>query len=95
MTYHILIIIIALIASAACGFIMIPQIMNFCKRKNIYDIPNARKLHKNAIPRLGGISFMPSMLLAFLLAILVMDNVTGQEHVTISLWTCTFFVSLS
>ena len=94
MTYHILIIIIALIASAACGFIMIPQIMNFCKRKNIYDIPNARKLHKNAIPRLGGISFMPSMLLAFLLAILVMDNVTGQEHVTISLWTCTFFISL-
>ena len=94
MTYHILIIIIALIASAACGFFMIPQIMNFCKRKNIYDIPNARKLHKNAIPRLGGISFMPSMLLAFLLAILVMDNVTGQEHVTISLWTCTFFISL-
>ena len=94
MTYHILIIIIALIASAACGFFMIPQIMNFCKSKNIYDIPNARKLHKNAIPRLGGISFMPSMLLAFLLAILVMDNVTGQEHVTISLWTCTFFISL-
>ena len=73
---------------------MIPQIMNFCKQKNLYDIPNARKVHKNAIPRLGGISFMPSMLLAFLLALLGMDNIMGKEHISISLWTCTFFISL-
>ena len=73
---------------------MIPQILNFCKQKNLYDIPNARKVHKNAIPRLGGISFMPSMLLAFLLALMVMDKMTGKEHVEISLWTCTFFISL-
>ena len=84
----------ALVVSALCGFIMIPQIINFCMRKNLYDIPNIRKVHKNAVPRLGGISFMPSMLLAFLLAVLVMDNLTGKENVSISLWTCSFFISL-
>ena len=91
---YILFIVVAFFVSALCGFFMIPQIMNFCKQKNLYDIPNARKVHKNAIPRLGGISFMPSMLLAFLIALVVMDNLTGKEHVAISLWTCTFFISL-
>ncbi len=91
---HYLLIFLAFVISIFAGFFMIPQIMNFCQAKKLYDIPNERKMHKNAIPRLGGISFMPSMLLSFLLALVVMDKMTGEEHVTISLWTCTFFISL-
>ena len=94
MLQNILLTILAFILSSVFGFFMIPQIMNFCKRKKLYDIPNERKVHKNAIPRLGGISFMPSMLLAFFLAIIVMDHITGEEPLTISLWTCSFFISL-
>ena len=94
MTHYIFISLVALVASAVIGFFMIPQIMNFCQRKKLYDIPNERKVHKNAVPRLGGISFMPSMLLAFFLALIVLDKVTGEEPITISLWTCSFFVSL-
>lgn len=88
------IIIAAFVVSAVCGFISIPQIMNYCKRKNLYDIPNERKIHKNAIPRLGGICFLPSMFVAFLLAIFVFDHVTGRTEVTLSLWSCMFFISL-
>ncbi len=94
MTHHIILTFVAFVISALCGFVMIPQIMNFCKSKNLYDIPNARKVHKNAVPRLGGISFMPSMLLAFFLAISVMDQITGTNQVTVSTWTCCFFISL-
>jgi len=94
MIQDLLLTIFAFVLSAVFGFFMIPQIMNFCKRKKLYDIPNERKVHKNAIPRLGGISFMPSMLLAFFLAIIVMDHITGEEPLTISLWTCSFFISL-
>ena len=30
------------IISMVCGFIFIPIILNFCKAKQLYDIPNAR-----------------------------------------------------
>ena len=89
-----IVILLAFVVSMVSGFFMIPQIINFCQQRKLYDIPNERKVHKNAIPRLGGLSFMPSMLLAFFLAIFVMHKLTGEEPMTISLWTATFFVSL-
>ncbi len=85
---------IAFVVSALSGLILIPIIMKFCKKKKLYDIPNERKVHKNAIPRLGGISFMPSMLLAFVLALAVMSQLTGEKSIKISLWTGCFFISL-
>ena len=54
----------AFILSLICGFVFTPVILDYCKRKRLYDIPNERKVHKKAIPRLGGISFIPSMLTA-------------------------------
>ena len=80
--------------SMLCGFIFIPLINKFCRDRKLYDIPDSRKVHKNAIPRLGGISFLPSMLLAFLLVIMVYQNITGEESMTFSMWSVTFFISL-
>ena len=94
MTLEILLIIIAFLASAGSGVILIPQILDFCKRKGLYDIPNARKLHKNAIPRLGGICFIPSMLLAFFIAIMLFDGISNKQHIIISTWSIAFLVSL-
>lgn len=94
MIHYLLISFVAFALSALIGFLMIPQIVSFCIRKKLYDIPNERKVHKNPVPRLGGISFLPSMLLAFFLALVVLDRVTGEEPITISLWTCSFLVSL-
>ena len=62
MTQYIIYIFGAFLVSALCGFIIMPIIMKFCKKKGLYDIPDGRKIHHNAIPRLGGISFLPSML---------------------------------
>ncbi len=94
MTQYLLYIFLAFILSMICGFIFIPQIMSFCERKKLYDIPNARKVHKNAIPRLGGISFLPSMLLAFICVIFILNRKDGYEHVSMSLWSMYFLVSL-
>ena len=94
MNIHYIYIIISFLASIICGVIFIPQIMNYCKRKKLYDIPNERKVHKNAIPRLGGLSFLPSMVIAVLVALLVFNGISGKEQVTLSLWTCLFFISL-
>ena len=56
----------AFLLSLLCGGISTPLVLDFCKRKRLYDIPNERKVHKNATPRLGGITFFPSMLIAFI-----------------------------
>jgi UDP-N-acetylmuramyl pentapeptide phosphotransferase/UDP-N-acetylglucosamine-1-phosphate transferase len=80
--------------SALCGFIFIPMILNFCKEKKIYDIPDERKIHKSGIPRLGGISFLPSMLIAFLVTTFTFNRFTGVSEVTFSLWSLYFFISL-
>ena len=58
MENHIILVLSAFIISTVCGFIIIPYIINFCIRKKLYDIPNARKIHQNVIPRLGGICFL-------------------------------------
>ena len=47
--------------------IIIPQILLISFRKKLFDEPDERKIHKAAVPRLGGIAFMPSILFAMAL----------------------------
>ena len=47
--------------------IIIPQILLIAFRKNLFDTPDPRKIHKTEVPRLGGIAFFPSILFAMLL----------------------------
>ena len=39
--------------------ILIPQILLVAFRRNLFDEPDPRKIHKGAVPRLGGIAFTP------------------------------------
>ncbi len=94
MTLYILLILGAMTISMGCGFLAIPVILDFCKEKRLYDIPNARKMHKTMIPRLGGVAFMPSMLIAFILALLVMANDYQGNRISINLWSLYFFLGL-
>ncbi|MBO5186076.1 MAG: undecaprenyl/decaprenyl-phosphate alpha-N-acetylglucosaminyl 1-phosphate transferase [Prevotella sp.] len=94
MNRYLLYILGSFLVSGACGAVFIPLINRFCKKRNLYDLPNARKIHKTGIPRLGGISFLPSMIAAFLLAMSVFNTVGANGQITISLWSCLFFVSL-
>ena len=89
-----IVIISALIISAVCGFIAIPNILNFCLKRKIFDIPNSRKVHKNLVPRLGGISFIPSMLLAFILALAMLSYEYKGHIIQINLWSAFFLLSL-
>lgn len=41
--------------------IVIPQILLIAFRKKLFDEPDERKIHKGAVPRLGGLAFMPSI----------------------------------
>ena len=93
-TQNYIFIIASFLLSMACGLACIPYIIRFCMKKGLYDMPGGRKVHKNAIPRLGGISFMPSMFLASLIVMVVFGAQTGTGQIQISYWTVGFFVSL-
>ena len=68
----------AFVVSCVCGFAFIPAILKFCKEKQLYDLPDTRKRHKTAVPRLGGISFMPSMFISFVLSMLALCLMEGR-----------------
>lgn len=82
------------IISMLTGFGFIPVILSFCRKKKLYDMPDERKVHHAAIPRLGGISFLPSMLLAAVIMLLAFESLTGVRKVTMSVWTVSFLISL-
>lgn len=86
---------IAFSLSITCGFAFIPRILNFCKNRNLYDIPDSRKVHRQAIPRLGGVSFLPSMLAATIVALLVWSFAYNGKKIEISPWTIYFAVGLA
>ena len=57
------------VLSFVFSFVFLPQIMKISKRKRLYDIPDSRKSHEEKIPRLGGIAFFPSIVLAMSLVV--------------------------
>lgn len=60
--------------SAILAGIIIPKILLIAFRKRLFDEPDERKIHTAAVPRLGGIAFMPSIIfsLCFVIGIEVL-----------------------
>jgi UDP-N-acetylmuramyl pentapeptide phosphotransferase/UDP-N-acetylglucosamine-1-phosphate transferase len=57
-----LLIILSLLISIILSALIIPRILVVAFRKKLFDIPDERKVHSGIIPRLGGISFVPTIL---------------------------------
>jgi len=69
--YNILIVIVACFASMVVEMMILPRIIFIAKKKRLFDLPDERKKHNMPIPRLGGISFTPVILLVGLFSIFV------------------------
>jgi UDP-GlcNAc:undecaprenyl-phosphate/decaprenyl-phosphate GlcNAc-1-phosphate transferase len=67
---------LALIVSSA----MTPLVLSLSHRRSWYDIPNARKIHTNLIPRLGGIAIFWGFVLAAVLVPLLLPLVFGGSR---------------
>ena len=74
-----LLILLAFIISVVFSMLIIPRILIVALTKRLFDMPNERKIHTGAIPRLGGISFAPTILfsLAFVSAIAYLGYLYG------------------
>lgn len=52
------------LTSILFGMLIIPRILVISHKKRLYDVPDARKVHTTPIPRLGGLSFFPVILMS-------------------------------
>lgn len=88
-------IILAFAISAFVARVIIPRILLISLRKKLFDMPDERKVHKRAIPRLGGVSFFPTILLSCCL-VLAFRTLTGYSvpalQSTFVLLECLFLI---
>ena len=53
------------------GVFIVPFVIDFSQKEGLVDIPNARKIHKNPISRLGGVAIWTSSILTFFFLVLL------------------------
>lgn len=64
-----LFVIASFVLSACVGWLTIPRIVLISKKKKLFDDLSERKSHTGSIPRLGGVSFLPSFMFSFTLTV--------------------------
>jgi UDP-N-acetylmuramyl pentapeptide phosphotransferase/UDP-N-acetylglucosamine-1-phosphate transferase len=76
MPYLLFTIFCTLLFSFAFTYVCIPPIVKISEEKHLFDVPNSRKLNKNLVPTLGGISIFIGMTLS---TILFLGNLNFPE----------------
>ena len=56
---------LALVLSACLSFLVIPRLVFVSVKRRLFDVPNSRSSHTRAVPRLGGIIFLPCMMFSY------------------------------
>jgi len=80
-----------LVAMAVGFYLMImltPIVIRYCNRHNILDQPGGRKLHQEAVPRVGGLVMFVSFMIAELIGLLFYSEIIselGKELIGINL----------
>lgn len=59
---NLIFIIVGFLMAFIMGQIIIPRILLISLRKRLFDIPDERKVHTHPVPRLGGVTFFPTIL---------------------------------
>lgn len=60
-------ILVPFLLSALLGWLFIPRVLILSHRKRLFDMPDERKMHEMPVPRLGGITFLPILLMSITL----------------------------
>lgn len=73
----------AFIVAVAIAMMVLPNILLISHKKRLFDMPDKRKVHHAPIPRLGGLSFFPVMLITMGGLVLIyhlMGQSSGSMH---------------
>lgn len=83
------------LCSVVCAGILIPQILLIAFRKSLFDLPDERKIHHSAVPRLGGMAFAPVVLFSTSLLLgvtLAMGNTTYLNELLLEIKSVAFLI---
>jgi len=72
-----------IILSFVLSLLSMPIIIAICKKFNLYDYHDKRKIHSGNIPRLGGVGIFSSFLLCTLIFLLVNKNISIKANLPI------------
>lgn len=64
MITSIVILLSTLVMSAVIGIYTIPRIVRLSRELHLYDLPDSRKVHTIPVPRLGGVAFLPTVIIS-------------------------------
>lgn len=70
------------ILSGLLGLIILPNILFVSHKKRLFDMPDARKVHTAPVPRLGGLAFLPVILVTVFLTTGIYLFVTDFQDVS-------------
>ncbi len=77
-------IILSFVVAAIVTAITMPWLLHLCYKREIFDLPNSRKVHKNNVPRLGGIVFAPAALIGMLCTIALVNTNHPNSFATLN-----------
>ena len=60
---HVFLVILGFVMATILGLSIIPRVLVISLRKRLFDMPDVRKVHSCPIPRLGGVTFFPVIVL--------------------------------
>lgn len=85
--------------SLLLGMMIVPKILLISYKKRLFDMPDSRKVHQVPVPRLGGISFFPVILIAlcFILGVRLycgypIENLPANEFLFFAVGGMTLFL---
>lgn len=78
--------------SLGISLISMPIMILICKKANLYDYQDERKIHKGNIPRLGGIGIFIAIIFTSFLYILLTDQIFFKNYLPILLASSIIFI---
>lgn len=70
---NIIFIVVGFLIAVVMAQVIIPRILLISLRKRLFDIPDERKVHTHPVPRLGGVTFYPTIL--FVLCVMTIGRI--------------------
>lgn len=62
--------------------VALPEVIRIAFRKQLFDVPDYRKVHTGQVPRLGGVTFLPGIMISVMLAFGFLTEFQSSSSVT-------------
>lgn len=69
--YNGLVLVFSIIISIIIEMMILPRVLFIAKKRRLFDLPDNRKTHRKPIPRLGGVTFTPVILLVLFFGLFI------------------------